>query len=136
MWTFASATNSDGLFRVPSLINGPYKVTVTAAGFKKQVRDGLTLRIGENLNVEVKLDVGAVTEAVEVTSALPLLETQTSSTGQVMEGDYFYKLPNYQHWEKGVLYYTPQVQHQQRSVARLAGQLEHQRRPTLPDRPV
>ena len=37
----ASETNSDGLYRVPSLINGPYKVTVTAAGFKKQVRDGL-----------------------------------------------------------------------------------------------
>ena len=104
-----SATNTDGLFRVPSLINGPYKVTITASGFKKQVHDGLTLRIGENLNVEVKLDVGSVTEAVEVTSALPLLETQTSSSGQVMEGDYFYKLPNYQHWEKGVLFYTPQV---------------------------
>src|SRR5205807_10318454 len=44
-----SETNSDGLFRVPSLINGPYRVTVTASGFKKQVRDGLTLRIGENL---------------------------------------------------------------------------------------
>src|SRR5438132_2601389 len=90
-----SATNSDGLFRVPSLINGPYRVTVTASGFKKQVRDGLTLRIGENLNVEVKLDVGAVSEAVEVSSALPLLDTQTSSSGQVMEGAYFYKLPNY-----------------------------------------
>lgn len=104
-----SATNSDGLFRVPSLINGPYRVTVTASGFKKQVREGISLRIGENLNVEVKLDVGAVSEAVEVTSALPLLDTQTSSTGQVMEGAYFYKLPNYRHWEKGVLYYTPQV---------------------------
>ena len=84
-----SATNSDGLFRVPSLINGPYRVTVIAAGFKKQVHDGLTLRIGENLNVDVKLEVGSVSEAVEVTSALPLLETQTSSSGQVMEGDVF-----------------------------------------------
>src|SRR5688572_19623479 len=52
-----SVTNSDGLFRVPSLVTGPYRVSVTAAGFKKQVRDGLTLRIGENLNVEVTLDV-------------------------------------------------------------------------------
>lgn len=104
-----SATNNEGLFRVPSLINGPYRVTVIAAGFKKQVRDGLTLRIGENLDVEIKLDVGAVSESVEVTSALPLLETQSSATGQVMEGDYFYKLPNYQHWSRGVLYYTPQV---------------------------
>src|SRR5664279_3809462 len=97
-----SATNSDGLFRVPSLINGPYKVTAVAAGFDEEVRDGITLRIGENLNVEMKLQVGAVSEAVEVTSALTLLDTQTSSIGQVMEGDYFYQLPNYQHWEKGV----------------------------------
>lgn len=66
-----SATNSDGLFRVPSLLDGPYKVAVTAAGFKKQVRDGLTLRIGENLNVELTLEVGSVSEAVEVTAALP-----------------------------------------------------------------
>jgi hypothetical protein len=105
-----SATNADGLFRVPSLIDGPYRVTIIAAGFKKQVRDGLTLRIGENLNVEIKLEVGSVADSIEVTGALPLLETQTSSTGQVMEGEYFYKLPNYQHWSKGVLYYTPQVE--------------------------
>ena len=73
----ASATNSDGLYRVPSLRDGPYRVTVTAAGFKKAVRDGLTLRIGENLNVEMTLEVGAVSEAVEVTAsqneALPVL---------------------------------------------------------------
>ena len=104
-----SATNADGLFRVPSLINGPYKVTIITSGFKKQVIEGLTLRIGENLNVEAKLEVGGVSESIQVTSAIPLLDTQTSSTGQVMEGSYFYKLPNYQHWEKGVLYYTPQV---------------------------
>src|SRR5205823_559823 len=41
-----SETNADGLFRVPSLINGPYRITITASGFKKQVRDGLTLRLG------------------------------------------------------------------------------------------
>ena len=105
-----SATNSDGLFRVPSLRDGPYKVTVSAPGFKKVIREGFSLRIGETLNVEIKLEVGAVTETIDVTSVLPLLDTQTSSTGQVMEGAYFYELPNYQHWEKGVLYYTPQVE--------------------------
>ena len=104
-----SETNSDGLFRVPSLINGPYRVIIVASGFKRQVREGLALRIGENLNVEIKLEVGAVSEQVEVTSSLPLLDTQISSTGQVMEGQYFYQLPNYQHWSRGVLYYTPQV---------------------------
>jgi hypothetical protein len=104
-------SNVDGMYRVPSLRPGPYKVSVTAAGFKALSRDGLTLRIGENLAVDVALEVGSVAESVEVTVSLPLLETQTSSTGQVMSGDYFYTLPNYQHWQKGVLFYTPQVQH-------------------------
>ncbi|MDR3701654.1 MAG: TonB-dependent receptor [Candidatus Sulfopaludibacter sp.] len=105
-----SQSNSEGLFRVPGLRDGPYKVTVTAAGFKKAVRAGFNLQIGQILDVEMKLEVGALTESVTVTNSIPLLDTQTSSTGQVMEGDYFYELPNYQHWEKGVLYYTPQVE--------------------------
>ena len=105
-----SETNADGLFRVPSLREGPYKVTVTVAGFKKVVRENFNLRIGENLNVDIPLEVGAVTESIVVSNSIPLLDTQTSSTGQVMDGDYFYEMPNYQHWEKGVLYYTPQVQ--------------------------
>ena len=66
-----SETNSEGLFRVPSLRDGPYKVTVTATGFKKAVREGFSLRIGENLNVELTLDVGAVTETIQVTSSFP-----------------------------------------------------------------
>ncbi len=107
---YASGTSPEGLFRAPGLPPGTYRVTVNAPGFKKAVRDGLLLRIGENQDLEVKLEVGAVAETVEVTGALPLIDTQTSSAGQVMEGEYFYQLPNYQHWEKGVLYYTPQVE--------------------------
>jgi hypothetical protein len=106
----ASGTNSEGLFRAPGLPSGTYRVSVNAPGFKKAVRDGLLLRIGENQDLQVKLEVGAVAETIEVTGALPLLDTQSSVAGQVMEGEYFYQLPNYQHWEKGVLYYTPQVE--------------------------
>jgi len=105
-----SLSDTDGLYRVPSLRDGIYKVTVGAPGFKTNTRDGIILRIAENLLYDVKLEVGAVTETIEVTSALPLLETQNSVGGQVMEGAYFYELPNYQHWERGVLYYTPQVE--------------------------
>ena len=105
-----SLSNSEGIFRVPGLRDGPYSVTVSAAGFKKAVRDGLSLQIGQVMDVEMKLEVGATSESITVSGAATLLDTQTSSTGQVMEGDYFYHLPNYQHWEKGVLYYTPQVE--------------------------
>jgi hypothetical protein len=105
-----SQTDTDGLYRVPSLRPGPYKVTVTAGGFKKTIREGITLRIGENLGLDLRLELGTVNETIDVRGGLTLLETQSSSTGQVMEGTYLYNLPNYQHWEKGVLYYTPQVQ--------------------------
>lgn len=106
-----SQSNESGLFRVPSLRPGPYKVTATAAGFKTFTRDGLLLRINETLAVDIVLELGGLTEVVEVTSALPLLETQTSTTGQVMTGEYFNRLPNYQHWTKGVMVFTPGVMH-------------------------
>ncbi len=105
-----SQSNTEGIFRVPALRDGPYKVTVAAAGFKQEVRQGIDLQIGQILDLSIKLEVGATSESITVSGAATLLDTQTSSTGQVMEGDYFYQLPNYQHWEKGVLYYTPQVQ--------------------------
>lgn len=105
-----SQSNTDGLFRIPGLPDGPYKIVVTASGFKNYAREGFSLRIGENLELDTKLEVGAAVETITVKASTALLDTQTSSTGQVMEGDYFYKLPNYQHWEKGVLYYTPQVE--------------------------
>jgi len=105
-----SATNSDGLYRIPGLRDGPYKMIVTAPGFKKLTREGFALRIGENLPVNLQLEVGAVSESIDVINSIPLLDTQTSYSGQVVEGAYFYELPNYQHWEKGVLYYTPQVE--------------------------
>ena len=88
---------------------GTYRVTVNAPGFKKAVRDGLLLRIGENQDLEVKLEAGAVAETVEVTGALPLIDTQTSSAGQVMEGEYFYQLPNYQHWKRACCITLPRL---------------------------
>ena len=106
----ASVSNTQGEYRVPSLNPGPYRVTVAAPGFKKLVREGLSLRIGENLQISLSLEVGAATESIDVVNSAPLLDTQTSSTGQVIDGAYFYELPNQQHWEKGVLYVTPQVE--------------------------
>jgi hypothetical protein len=105
-----SQTDSDGVYRVPSLQPGLYRVSVTAPGFKTYTQDGIILRIGDDLGVNMKLEVGATSDSIEVKYTPPLLETQTSSTGQVMEGDHFYELPNLQHWEKGVMFYTPQVQ--------------------------
>ena len=93
---FASDTNNDGIYRVQSLQPGPYRLTFEAQGFKRLVREAITLRVGDVLPVDVTMQVGAVTESVEVTAQGTLLETETSSTGTVTEGNQLYKLNMYQ----------------------------------------
>lgn len=97
-FTFSSVTNNDGIFRVQSLQPGTYTVTFQAPGFKRVIRDGITLRVGEVLPIDTTLEVGAVTESVEVSAVAPLLETETSATGTVTEGDQLYKLAMYQRY--------------------------------------
>ena len=104
---FVAVTNDDGLYRVPSLSPGTYRINFEAAGFKKLVRDGIELRAGDVLAVDVQLQVGAVTESVEVTGAAPLLETETSATGALVEGDTLHKLPLYQRYINTTLNLVP-----------------------------
>ncbi|MEO7143719.1 MAG: carboxypeptidase-like regulatory domain-containing protein, partial [Bryobacteraceae bacterium] len=93
---FTSLTNAQGIYRIQSLQPGPYALTFEANGFKRAVREGINLRTGDVLPVNVTLEVGALTESVKVTAEGTLLETETSSSGTVTEGDTLYKMPLYQ----------------------------------------
>ncbi len=86
-------TNSDGQFDVPNLPPGPYNVTVDAAGFKRLVRSGLVLEVDQTAHLDLTLEVGSATQSVEVSSAEPLLETQTSDIGQVINNKSIENLP-------------------------------------------
>ena len=99
-----TVTNTEGIFRVQSLRSGPYRLIVAAPGFERLVRDGLVLRTGETLNVDAVLKLGSATESVQVTDAATLLQTETSSTGLVFNGDYVHQLPIYQRRDLIVLY--------------------------------
>ncbi len=104
-----STTNAEGLFHVPSLRPGPYRVTVIAAGFKQYIREGLELRVGDNVAVDAKLEVGGVGETIHVTAEAQQLQTETSVGGGVLEGAYLQGLPIYQRNVKATLYLTPNV---------------------------
>ena len=77
-------TNADGIFVATPMRIGVYSITVQAKGFKKSVREGVTLRVQDRLRVDFQLEVGEVTETVEVTAEAPLLQSETSSLGQVI----------------------------------------------------
>ena len=82
-------------------------MTVEAPGFKRYLRDGLVVRTGEMPRLDVQLEVGAVTESVQVTGAAPLLDTETATAGQVLDGDLLVKIPVSQKRAIRILFYMP-----------------------------
>ncbi|MGH9657674.1 MAG: carboxypeptidase-like regulatory domain-containing protein, partial [Bryobacteraceae bacterium] len=72
-FTYSTVTNQEGLYRVQSLPPGLFRVTLEAQGFKRFVRDNIDLRTGDTLAVDGVLQVGSVSESVEVSGAAQLL---------------------------------------------------------------
>jgi hypothetical protein len=104
---FPATTNQDGMYRVPSLAPGSYRLTFEAVGFKKLMREDITLRSEAVMEVDVALEIGSLTEAVQVSGAAPLLETATSSVGTLVAGSYLYILPSYQRLINLAIYLEP-----------------------------
>lgn len=71
------SSDSNGRFVAEALPVGTYDVSVTSAGFKKAVRLGLVLGVAERLAVDMRLEVGQLTESVSVTAEAPLIKTET-----------------------------------------------------------
>ncbi|MBI4165459.1 MAG: TonB-dependent receptor, partial [Acidobacteria bacterium] len=74
-----------GSYLVPSLPPGPYKVTVERSGFKTYVRSGITVIVGENARVDAALEIGAVTQTVEVSASAVRVDTQSSTVGATVD---------------------------------------------------
>ncbi|MGI8991308.1 MAG: carboxypeptidase regulatory-like domain-containing protein [Bryobacteraceae bacterium] len=109
-FTFDGVTNTEGSYYIPYLRPGIYSLTIEAAGFKKYVRQGIELRTNEQPRIDVKLEIGSVSESVEVSAATPLLETETATSGGIMEGETIVKIPIMQKLTFRVLPYLPDTQ--------------------------
>ena len=72
---------------------GAYRLEADADGFKKQVRGGLEVRVGDTLAVDVQLQVGGVSETVTVTEESPLLESATASVSSLVDRKMLDDLP-------------------------------------------
>ena len=92
--TFDATANDDGRYVVPSVLQvGIYKVEASKSGFKTAVSDNIELRIGDVREVNLALQVGSASEQVTVTAEAPLLNTETSSQGEVIAGRQITELP-------------------------------------------
>ncbi|MBV8864607.1 MAG: TonB-dependent receptor, partial [Acidobacteriaceae bacterium] len=86
-------TGPDGTYSATDLNPGTYTVRVEHQGFKTAVQSPFKLDVNQVVRVDITLDIGAITQQVEVTAAEPLVETQTSSIGQVIDGERVNALP-------------------------------------------
>src|ERR1019366_5916894 len=86
-------TNETGNYAAPLLPEGIYRITAEKQGFKKVVRDGIELRINDNVQVNITMEVGALNESVTVTAESEALETSSASIGQVVDTRRIAELP-------------------------------------------
>lgn len=87
-------TNERGEYTILQLLPGDnYTLKVTKEGFKETVQTKLSLQVAQTAKVDVPMHVGEVSESVSVSSTPPLLDTQTSSLGQVITGETVEALP-------------------------------------------
>ncbi len=83
--TLETKSSSGGNYTFSPVRIGHYTVSATAPGFATTTQDALTVAVGQELQVNVSLKVGGAGEQVEVTTAPPVLQTDESSVGQVID---------------------------------------------------
>ena len=86
-------TDSAGLYVVPSLIPGDYKVQVSASGFSAYVVPKVTLDVDREVTVNMHLAISSAGETVQVQSAVQQIEAQTITVGQVIDNTAVQELP-------------------------------------------
>ncbi|MFN0168929.1 MAG: carboxypeptidase regulatory-like domain-containing protein [Bryobacteraceae bacterium] len=89
-----AVTTDTGRFVVNFLNPGSYLFTVERSGFKKYIQQNIVLATGEKLGLDVVMEVGQLTDSVTVTERVGLLETESSSRGQVITNKELHELPN------------------------------------------
>jgi len=108
--TVRLTTSAGGYYEALLLLPGRYSVSVEAPGFRRAVRSGLTLGLGEQLRVDISLELGPVTETVTVTGEASILDTSTVTTGRVITNKEIMDLPVLANNTIMLTRYTPGVQ--------------------------
>jgi len=86
-------TNSTGGFHIPRLPVGTYELKVGALGFQTAIYRSITLVLNQTARVDFQLKIGAANETVDVTSAPPLLQTDTTQLGTIIDSHTNVDLP-------------------------------------------
>lgn len=86
-------TNTNGEYDVPSLPPGTYNATTEVKGFKKVSVSGIRLNVDQKARVDLKLEVGEITESIQVQGSAPLVQSDSSELGVTVNESQIKELP-------------------------------------------
>jgi hypothetical protein len=86
-------TNSEGLYSIPNLPIGGYTLDASAPGFQTYEQTGIALRVNDNIQINISLSVGNVSQQVTVSAAAQMVQTQDNSISQVIDQRRIAELP-------------------------------------------
>lgn len=109
---YSNSTNDSGVYVLPQLIPGQYKVTVSKQGFSEAQRSELTVRTGDRLSVNFELKPGVVQQTVTVNETAPLLNADQTSASTVLDNKMITELPQLNRNSLDLTAVIPQVQGQ------------------------
>ena len=90
---YSGKTNEDGIYVVPNLPPGPYRLQVSKVGFKTLIKPDIVLNIQDALSINFTLPVGAVFETVTVEGGASMINTTDASVSTVMDHTYVENMP-------------------------------------------
>jgi Carboxypeptidase regulatory-like domain len=102
-------TNEQGRYTANDLQPGEYRVGAESQGFKRFVQTGITVRVGDSIDIPIKMELGTATESVTITGETPLLQTTSSSVGEVIERKLVGDLPLNERQAFSLVVLTPGV---------------------------
>lgn len=89
----SAVSQADGAYTVPFLIPGSYRVEAELSGFQKLALGGIKVALGQRVMVNLQLQVGALSETVEVTGESPLIDTTSGGLGQIVDREQVEAMP-------------------------------------------
>lgn len=86
-------TNETGPYKIPALPPGVYNLRAEIAGFRSVERREIEVQVGSSNRIDITLQVGEVSNVLEVVGGAPVLQTETTSVGTVIENKRIVELP-------------------------------------------
>lgn len=107
---YKSVTNDEGVYVIPFLNPGKYTLTAELSGFKKFIRTDIELKVSDKLRMDVRMELGGISETVNVSGQTATVETDTASRGNIIARKEIANLPTSGRNPFQLAWLTPGVQ--------------------------